>query len=368
LKILFLTLHTFSLTGGIEKVSRSICKVLTDLYQEKKIDSFHVMSMYDQEANTAYLSAQNFTGFNTNRISFSLSTLLKSKHSQTIILSHINLLFFALIIKKLAPSKRVILMAHGIEVWGVLKKWKLNFLKKHCEIWAVSNFTAQQLLQKQIPEKNIKVLNNCLDPYFNPPISFVTPTNLLEKYQLSVKQPILFTLTRISSQEQYKGYDKVIQLLPKLIENYPTLHYILAGKADEIEKAKILNLIKDLKLEQHVTLTGYLEDEEINNHFLLADAFVMPSVGEGFGISFIEAAACGCLSVAGNVDGSKDALMDGKLGTLIDPSDQLALEKAINETLETPKTYVNKEALQAKCLTKFRFENYKMNILTLLIN
>lgn len=368
MKILFLTLHTFSLTGGIEKVSRSICKVLADLYQEKKIDHFHVMSMYDQEANTAYLAAQNFNGFNKNRIRFSLSTLLKSKHCHTIILSHINLLFFALIIKKIAPSKRVILMAHGIEVWGVLKKWKLNFLKKHCEIWAVSNFTAQQLLQKQIPAKNIKVLNNCLDPYFKTPSSFVKPTNLLEKCQLSVEQPVLFTLTRISSQEQYKGYDKVIQLLPKLLKNHPTLHYILAGKADEIEKAKILNLIKDLKLEQHVTLTGYLEDEEINNHFLLADAFVMPSEGEGFGISFIEAAACGCLSVAGNADGSKDALMDGKLGKLIDPNNELALEKAINETLETPKTNVSKETLQAKCLTKFSFENYKTNILTLLTN
>ncbi|RZJ82455.1 MAG: glycosyltransferase [Flavobacterium sp.] len=259
-------------------------------------------------------------------------------------------------------------MAHGIEVWGVLKKWKLNFLKKHCEIWAVSDFTAQQLLQKQIPTKNIKVLNNCLDPYFNPPSSFVKPTNLLEKYQLSVKQPILFTLTRISSQEQYKGYDKVIQLLPKLIENHPTLHYILAGKADEIEKAKILNLIKDLKLEQHVTLTGYLEDEEIKNHFLLADAFVMPSEGEGFGISFIEAAACGCLSVAGNVDGSKDALMDGKLGKLIDPNNQFMLENAIIETLEIAKTTFSKEAVKTTCLTKFSYENYKMNTLKLLTN
>ena len=52
-------------------------------------------------------------------------------------------------------------------------------------------------------------------------------------------------------------------------------------------------------------------DEELVDHYNLSNVFLMPSYGEGFGIVFLEALSCGIPVIAGNTDGSKDALMNG---------------------------------------------------------
>jgi phosphatidyl-myo-inositol dimannoside synthase len=67
----------------------------------------------------------------------------------------------------------------------------------------------------------------------------------------------------------------------------------------------------------------------------LADVFVMPSTGEGFGIAFLEAMASGIRVIAGNRDGSLDPLVDGALGTVIDPEDDNQLTSAICTVLST---------------------------------
>jgi hypothetical protein len=51
-----------------------------------------------------------------------------------------------------------------------------------------------------------------------------------------------------------------------------------------------------------------------------ADAYVMPSYGEGFGIVFLEALACGVPVIGSKVDGSREALLDGQLGRPVDPN------------------------------------------------
>lgn len=365
MKILFLTLHTFSLTGGIEKVCRAMSKAIETIMHKQKIQSFYALSMYDDSADAKYICSENFKGYRGKRISFALSALKDGSNADIIILSHINLLIFGWLIKKIT-NKRIVLLAHGIEVWENLQNWKLKFLQKHCEIWAVSKFTAEQLIKQAVPRNNIKVLNNCLDPFFKVPTLFDKPKNLLKRYQLTTDQPVLFTLTRMSHQEQYKGYDQVIASMVDLIKKYPNIHYILAGKADELEASRIKKLITKYDLQKHITITGFLPDEEINDHYLLADVFVMPSKGEGFGISFIEAAVCGCMSIAGNIDGSVDALLNGELGKLVNPIDQTAISNAIDEVLSLTDRDQTPQILQEKCLKRFSFENYEMNVYKLL--
>ena len=61
----------------------------------------------------------------------------------------------------------------------------------------------------------------------------------------------------------------------------------------------------------------------------------MPSTGEGFGIAFLEAMACGVPVIGGNRDGSVDPLADGELGTAIDPNDEDQLVAAICTALRS---------------------------------
>lgn len=360
-KILFLTLYTFSLTGGIEKVCRSLAKALTDLQLP-----FHLLAMHDREADldTRYLKAEHFKGVNGRKFYFALTAIVKGITSQTVILSHINLLIFAKIIKTIAPQTRIILYAHGIEIWEQLPNWKKRFLQEKVEIWAVSEYTAAKISSMhQIDRKRITVVHNCLDPYFNIPTQFEKSADLLQRYHLQSEQPILFTLTRLSAQEAYKGYDVVLSAMPALLKKFPNLHYLLAGKADEQEWHRVKNLIERLSLKDHVTLCGFIKDEELADHFKLGSVFIMPSTHEGFGIVFIEAAACGAKIIGGNIDGSVDALLNGSLGTLVNPQDAAEVGLAIEQNLQSEHQPL---AIQNTCLTHFSYQHYLSNISSLL--
>ncbi|WP_316797823.1 glycosyltransferase family 4 protein [Pedobacter frigidisoli] len=362
-RILFLSLYTFGLTGGIEKVCRAVMKALSEFNGNGVISDYKCLSLYDNKSDKRYTSAEDFKGFNGNRFGFGLAFFKQSIQSNTIILSHINLLIFGWLIKKIKPKARLILFAHGIEVWKSLNNWKKTFLKNKVEIWAVSRYTAGRIQQEHgIPANKVTVINNCLDPFFEVPKDFSKSIELLERYGLTRDNRILLTLTRLSSKEQYKGYDQVLAAMKGLPED---IHYILAGKADEDELERVSKLIEQYQLQNRVSLTGFVADEEITQHFLLADIFVMPSSAEGFGISFIEASACGCKVIAGNLDGSTDALMNGELGTLIDPNSLSQLQASIIEALRSP---FRPSEQQSKTLEGFAFSKYTQKLQQLLIH
>ncbi|WP_131535911.1 glycosyltransferase family 4 protein [Pedobacter nototheniae] len=365
-KILFLTLNTFSLTGGIEQVCKTFAKTLSDIKAEEKIKSFSILSMYDDEADLKYIEANSFKGYKGKQISFGLAAVKQGLNANTLILSHIHLLVFARILKKLNPKIRIILLAHGIEIWNNLSTWKKDLLNK-IEIWSVSNYTANQLINKiNISPKNIHVLNNSLDPFFDQPKEKVKPQLLLKKYNINETQKVILTVCRLSFSEQYKGYDLVIQSLKDLIKAYPNLLYIMVGKADIAEQDRIDSLIKLCKLEKNVICTGFISDDDLISHYQLADIFIMPSKSEGFGLVYLEAAAYGCSVIAGNKDGSTDALLNGKIGQMVDPENTDAIYQAMLYSLSNPLTLQQIKAQQLLTQQHFSYQKYKKNIVKLL--
>lgn len=87
----------------------------------------------------------------------------------------------------------------------------------------------------------------------------------------------------------------------------------------------------------HVAFTGMVEESAKADFFRLADTFVMPGRGEGFGFVFLEALACGVPVVGSKLDGSREALRDGRLGELVDPADPLSIRQGILSSLAKPK-------------------------------
>ncbi|WP_231427093.1 glycosyltransferase family 4 protein [Pedobacter sp. Leaf250] len=351
-KILFLTLYTYSLTGGIEKVGQTIIEVFKELENAHKIKNHVTLSLHD---------LQNFIdhkGFRSNKFLYLLAVLKNAFTADTIILSHIHILPFAKLIRKLSPKKRIILFAHGIEVWKPLAKWKQEFLNG-IEIWAVSNYTAE-VLQKSnhVEHQNISVLNNSLSRNYSYSIKTNSEASLLDQYQIAAGEKLILTVCRLSSSEQYKGYDLVLLALKDVIKIYPNVKYIIAGKADDMERERVLQLIQDCKLEAHVTLIGYLDEDKLKELYQLADIFAMPSKGEGFGLVYLEAVANGCSVLAGNADGSKDALLNGKLGLLADPEDRDAIYQGLIQLLQQPITEDEIVRRQQMAEANFGFERY----------
>jgi len=368
-KIILYSLQTFSSTGGIQKMSRTLAHSLYQLSEKNEWD-FEFWSAYDynEELMTRYLPAKNFRGFGIKRYDFVFKAIANARKQDIIILTHVNMAIVGILIKTINPKCKVWLIAHGIEIWKPLPIIKSLFLKICDKILCVSNFTKQKMID--VHNVNLEVcivLNNAIDPFMQLPTRFAKPENLLKRYGLSITDPVIFTLTRLSSTELYKGHDHVIKALAKIKKTYPAIKYILSGKYDSQEKLRIEKLITDSGVEDQVILTGFLKEEELAEHFLLANLFILPSKKEGFGIVFIEALACGLPVICGNADGSIDAICNGALGKAINPDSLEELEKTAIEILNNPLTDSERRNLQSECLAHFD-ENSYMKKLELLIN
>lgn len=364
---LFLTLKTFSLTGGIEKVNRVLMKAGTDIQAEHLI-RFYAKSLYDDLPDERYITSRRFQGFKQKLLPFIYSSVVKGIRCDVVMFSHINLAAVGVLIKLLSPNTKVLLQAHGIEIWGPQSWLKKLFLKKADLILAVSSYTQEVLVQNhRLPLAKCMVFHNSLDPYFQVEPQPALLKSLKEKYQIGEKDQVLMTLTRLVSSEKYKGYDKVLEAMTHLKPQHPNLKYFILGKYDQIESERILQLVKGYGLEKEVYLTGFIADEAISSYFALADVFVMPSQKEGFGIVFIEAMACGLPVIAGNVDGSVDALHHGELGILVNPHELEELSQAILHYQAHPLAQ-QPEVLKDKVQTYFGYPHYKEELRKLLMN
>jgi glycosyltransferase involved in cell wall biosynthesis len=103
----------------------------------------------------------------------------------------------------------------------------------------------------------------------------------------------------------------VINVMPDLLKRFPTLRYMIAGEGDD--RGWLEKKASALGLSKQIIFTGRISEQGKASHYSLADAYVMPSYGEG-GIVFLEAMACGLPVVGSKVDGSREALLDGQLG------------------------------------------------------
>lgn len=368
-QILLLSLETFGATGGIQRMGRTLAHTLHKLsLKHKWTVRLYALCDRTQDLMPAYLPATSFRAFNRKRFRFVFSSIRAALKADVVILSHINLSIIGCLVRLLNPDCKIWLIAHGIEVWQPLKFWK-KAIWKHCDkIICVSRFTQEKVkgLHCASPVK-CSILNNIPDPFLAVPQHFRKPGYLQERYQVAADQKIVFSLTRISATEHFKGYDQVIAALGR-IKNQGNISYMLAGPYDKAEKARIMQLVSRQGLAGNFILTGHIREEELADHFLLADLFVLPSKKEGFGIVFAEAMTFGLPVICGNADGSIDAVRNPKMGTAIDPDDPEALEQAIGQRLNQPLTTANRTEIQRQCLKYFNQQLYMQALEKLLEN
>ena len=333
----------FGVVGGLQKHLYFILQTSRDLFSDSRVKAF--------------LKLDNRNVLFALRVFFA-SLIYRPK---LIIVGHVNFSPIAYIIKRLTKIPFWV-VTYGIEAWGIRKNLLKKSLLASDRILAMSNFTKNRIASEQnMPLDKISVLPGTFDAQ----LFRIKPKSayLLSKYRLNQKQPVILTVCRLDKAEKYKGYDKIIAAMPSMIKYFPDIRYILVGYGSDTEKIK--ELVKKFKLDKYVILPGKITGEELCDYYNLCDCFAMPSAGEGFGIVFLEALACGKPVLAGNQDGSVEALQNGELGVLVNPDNINEITDSLIQILkkEHPnKTIYNPQLLREKAIAYFGFNQFKMTL------
>jgi glycosyltransferase involved in cell wall biosynthesis len=146
---------------------------------------------------------------------------------------------------------------------------------------------------------------------------------------------VLLTLARLPGFDRYKGVDEVLECLPEIVAADPNIIYVIAGEGED--RRRLEGKAAALGMKDYVIFTGFVDEKDKPYYYQLADVFVMPGRGEGFGFVFLEALACGVPVIGSILDGSREALIDGQLGDLVDPRDLEQVKSATLRALTKPK-------------------------------
>jgi phosphatidylinositol alpha-1,6-mannosyltransferase len=150
--------------------------------------------------------------------------------------------------------------------------------------------------------------------------------------------PLMLTVARLH--DRYKGFDVMARALPLIRARVPDAEWALVG--DGRLRAEIARLADVNGMRDAVRFCGAVDDAERDRLYDTARMFAMPSrlppgsAGEGFGIVYLEAGMRGVPSVAGNVGGALDAVVDGETGLLVEPTSHIAVADAASRLLGEP--------------------------------
>ena len=250
-----------------------------------------------------------------------------------VVCGHINLLPVAALAARRCAAP-LVLFIYGIDAWQPHCSRLVNhLLRRVAHVISISEITREKFSAwSGIPHGRIHILPNAIElgRYG------IGPKNpmLVQRYGLDGKR-VLLTLGRLSATERYKGFDEVLDLLPELLKSLPDLVYLIVGDGDD--RDRLQRKAQTLGVADRVIFTGYIAESEKADHYRLADTYVMPGRGEGFGFVFLEAMACGVPVVASRLDGSREAVRSGELGIVVDPNDREELRAGIIAALAQPK-------------------------------
>jgi phosphatidylinositol alpha-1,6-mannosyltransferase len=256
--------------------------------------------------------------------------------------------------------------AHGVEVLesrrtlrkrirGRLAPLKRGVFTRSGRALAVSSFTAAKLADCGVSPAGTSLVFGGVDPVEFAPAP--KSEALLARHGLNGHR-VLVTVSRL---HPYKGVDTAIAAFAQLAGDDPDVAYVVCG--DGPDRPRLEELARKHGVEGRVHFAGAVPQSELPDYYNLADVFVlvpreelwMPEA-EGFGLVFLEAAACGKAAVAGRSGGVPDAV--GSTGWLVDPNDPDAVAGAMREALAETGTArgTRATAVRERVLTSFTWD------------
>jgi len=276
---------------------------------------------------------------------------------------------------RLFVRRPTIITIHGKEVTfrnPLYRAIVLPCIRRQDLLVAVSSDT-KHALNRLFPETRTALIpNGVSDSYYAPgkrsdQYGAIASVAAMSARELEKRQ-LLLTVGRL---ERRKGVLWFIEhALPRLVKTNPSVLYLVCGEGRDHEVIEAA--IRRHNLQDYVKMLGRTSDAVKVALYNAADIFLMPNIPvahdmEGFGLVAIEAASCGALVVAANLEGIPDAIKDGKNGVLVEPSNAAALVRTLKHELH--KRSLTPEAVRSYTLAQYawtkRAQEYEQAMETL---
>ena len=222
--------------------------------------------------------------------------------------------------------------AHGIEVWDLPPGRIRQALQQVRKILPVSGHTRGRM-EKEIglPAEKFEVIP---DTYNASKLRMGSGSLDLRKRLGLDGKKVVYTLARLDPRERYKGVDEVMSVLPELLGEFPNLVYLIGGKGGD--RTRLEEKARSLGLADRVIFAGFVPESEKAHYYRLADLFVMPGWGEGFGIVYLESSACGVPVLGSTLDASAEVIRMAGIGEAVNPKNPEELKAAMVRMLRNP--------------------------------
>ena len=177
-----------------------------------------------------------------------------------------------------------------------------------------------------VPSNKVDVIYNAIDDRFSQAPDDIQMHRVRERYQLHDR-----FLLYSGNVKPHKNLERLIDAFHRLRQSgFNDIKLLITGS--EISRhAELRRAVHRFNLHRHVRFLGYLSEETLASLYRLADAFVFPSLYEGFGLPPLEAMASGTPVLTSNVSSLPEVVADSAL--LIDPYQPASIAEGLARIL-----------------------------------
>lgn len=206
----------------------------------------------------------------------------------------------------------------------------LAALSAAAKVFSVSDSLKRHVVDLGANADKVRVVGNGVDT-----AKFFPIDKHLARQRLQINEDAQILIS-VGGLVERKGFHRVIEILPALVEKYPRLLYLIVGGASPEGniRSRLEQQVDTLNIGPHVRFLGAMPAEQLHAPLSAADVFVLATANEGWANVFLEAMACGLPVIATDVGGNREVVADGALGSIVPFGDADALRQALDNALQ----------------------------------
>jgi glycosyltransferase involved in cell wall biosynthesis len=228
-----------------------------------------------------------------------------------------------------AYRKLPIPIALGFRAWIGVRNWVLRRADAYV---AISRPVAEEFIECRMDARRITELPNGIDVEAFTPSDRAGRRSLREKLGLPVNAAMVSYSGKLN---QGKGLEYLLRAWTEVASSHTDAHLVLIGSGGGQSLScedELRAFVRDHGLASSVTFTGYVEN--VPEYLQASDLFVLPTENEAFGLSLVEAMACGLPAIASDVGGVPEIVDHLENGILVPPADPDVLAREIVRLLD----------------------------------